>query len=262
MAVKKKRLARRVIGVTAHRATLKKAIRRGAVDAGTLSARNSVSGSDLVILAAPPDKITGVLKKIAPRLKKGCIVIDAASVKGAIVPAAEKILKAKAHFVGSHPMAGSEKRGIDKADAGLFRGAICILTRTRNTDKKALKVVSGFWEALGSKIRVMSVSRHDKIVSSISHLPHIAASALSLAVDRGSLELAAGGFKDTTRVASGSPGLWAPIFTLNRGNIAGDIEAYVKAVRAIKRSIVRGEKARLFRLLSDAKKRRDALESE
>ena len=114
LAVRKKGLALKVIGVAAHKSTIKKALKHRAISTGTLDIRNSVLGSDMVILATPVDKILSTLKKISPRLKKGCIVTDVASVKGAIVRPAEIILKSGVHFVGAHPMAGSEQRGIER----------------------------------------------------------------------------------------------------------------------------------------------------
>ncbi len=259
LATKKKGLASRVVGVTAHKSTLKKAQRRKAIDAGTLDIKRSVLGSDMVILATPVDKILSTLKKIRPYLKKGCIVIDVASVKNAIVHAAEKILGRRGYFVGAHPMAGSEKRGIDKADSNLFKNAPCVLTRTGRTNAKALRTISDFWKAMGSKIYILSPSEHDKKISNISHLPHIAASALSLAVRSSSMPFASTGFKDTTRIAAGDPGLWISILLANRRNVAADIKDYLKRLKGFGNSITRGEKAKLRKMLSDAKKKRDML---
>ena len=259
LATKKKGLASRVVGVTAHKSTLKKAQRRKAIDAGTLDIKRSVLGSDMVILATPVDKILSTLKKIRPYLKKGCIVIDVASVKNVIAHAAEKILGRRGYFVGTHPMAGSEKRGVDKADSNLFKNAPCVLTRTGRTNAKALRTVSDFWKAMGSKIYILSPSEHDKKISNISHLPHIAASALSLAAKSSSMPFASTGFKDTTRIAAGDPGLWIPILLANRRNVAADIKDYLKKLKGFGNSITRGEKDKLRKMLSDAKKKRDML---
>jgi len=259
LAIRKKGLASKVVGVTAHRSTLKKALRRKAISSGALDAKKAVLGSDMVILATPVDKVLSTLRKIKPCLKKGCVVIDVASVKGAIVRPAETILGKKGYFVGTHPMAGSEQKGIDKANSSLFKDALCILARTGRTSAKSLRLVSDFWKAMGSKVRVLSPSEHDKKISNISHLPHIAASALSLAAKLSSLEFASTGFKDTTRIAAGDPGLWISIFMANRGNVTADIEDYLKKMRYIKNLIARGKAGKLRRTLSTAKKKRDRL---
>jgi len=201
----------------------------------------------------------GTLKSITPQLKKGCIVIDVASVKGAIVHAAENIVGAKGYFVGVHPMAGSEQKGIGKAHSNLFKGAPCVLTKTRRTDAKALRCIFNFWKSLGSNMYILSPAEHDKRISNISHLPHIAAYALSLAARPSAMEFAATGFKDTTRIAASNPDLWISIFLANRGNVMTDIEDYLKRVKEIRNLIVRREKGKLKRVLSNAKKKRDIL---
>lgn len=257
LAAKKLRLAPCVIGVTAHKNTLKKALRRGAIDRGTLTADKSVIGSDMVVIATPVDNVLSTLRKTAPNLKKGCIVIDVASVKGAIVKDAEDIVKGRAYFVGTHPMAGSEQRGIEKADGSLFKGAPCIITGTGRTNRRALEAVSDFWRKLGSKVYRLSPPQHDKRISNISHLPHIAASALSLSAKPSSMEFASTGFGDTTRIAASDPDLWISILMANRKNVISDIENYLDALIDIRKTILRGKKKRLKRMLLKAKKKRD-----
>ncbi len=158
-----------------------------------------------------------------------------------------------------HPMAGSEQRGINKASASLFKGASCILTRTGKTDMKALRKVSGFWKALGSRMYVLSPAEHDKSISSVSHLPHVAASALSLAAKPSSLIFAASGFKDTTRIAAGDPNLWTSILLANHGNITADIRNYIRELKKIHAAIIRKQKPKLKKILTGAKKKRDML---
>ena len=259
LAVKKRKLTARVVGVTAHKESLKKALRRKAIDFGTLDLRKSVLNSDMVILATPVDKVVSTLKTISPRLKKNCIVIDVASVKENIVGKAEKAIGSKASFVGTHPMAGSEQRGVEKAGMDLFKGAPCILIRTKNTDAKAFKAVRDFWKALGSKIHVLSAKEHDEKISNISHLPHIAASCLSLSAALSSLQFAATGFRDATRIASSDPDLWTSILMSNRSNVAKDIKNYIKQLEKIRRVIASGKEGALRRALVDAKKKRDRL---
>lgn len=259
LAAKKHKLAARIVGVTAHKESLKKALKRRAIDFGTLDLKKSVLNSDMIILATPVDKVISTLKVVSPNLKKGCIVIDVASVKQAIVRKAEKIVGRKGSFIGAHPMAGSEQRGVEKADGNLFKNALCVLTKTKNTDAKALKAVHDFWKALGSKIRVLSAEEHDKKISNISHLPHIAASCLSLTAQPASLEFAATGFRDVTRIASSDPALWTSILMSNRGNVAKDIKSYIKQLEKVRHLIVNGKESALRRALISAKKKRDKL---
>lgn len=257
LAIKKRRLASKIVGVTAHRHTLERAKKRRAIDIGTLDVKKSVLDSEMVILAVPVDKILTTLKKIKPYLKKGCIVIDVASVKGAIVGAAERVIGARGYFVGTHPMAGSEKTGIDTADNSLFKDAPCILTKTKRTNFKALRVVSNFWKAVGAKIYILSPSEHDKRVSSISHAPHAIAAGLSLTVKPSSLKVASTGFRDTTRIASGDPGLWAAILTDNSASASADIKRFCKQMEIIGELIKAKDEPKLKTLLSKAKKKRD-----
>jgi len=150
------------------------------VENGTLDAGKSVAGADLVIIATPVNMVVPTIKEIRRYLKPGCVVTDVASTKGSIVSGAEAVLGRNAMFVGGHPMAGSEKRGVDKAKAGLFNGSICLLTKTGKTDKRALQALVRFWRRLGAKVTVISPARHDMLICEVSHLPHIAAAVLCL----------------------------------------------------------------------------------
>src|SRR3989338_7280264 len=133
LAVKKRRLASRVVGVTAHKESLRKASQRRAIDFGAMDPKKAVLGSDMVVLATPVDKILPTLESIVPYLKHGAIVIDVASVKGPVVKKAEKIIGKIGAFVGVHPMAGSERRGVESAVSNLFIGAPCVITKTKYT---------------------------------------------------------------------------------------------------------------------------------
>ena len=256
-AAKRKGLVSRIIGVTAHKNTLRKAMKRKAIDAGTLEVKESVSGSDMVVLATPVNRVLSTLKAITPYLKEGCIVTDVASVKEAIVRDSERILGKEAFFVGVHPMAGSEQRGIDKARGDLFKRSPCIVTKTKYTDKKALRLVLSFWKALGSKVYLLSPAEHDKRISNISHLPHVVASALSLSAKGKSMDFASTGFGDTTRIAASDPDLWISILTANRKNVVKDIEDYLDGLIDIRNSILQNKDRKLKNILIQAKKKRD-----
>jgi prephenate dehydrogenase len=168
-----------------------------------------------------------------------------------------------ARFVGGHPMAGSERSGVAAASADLFDGARCVLTPTPNTDQGALEAVEGLWSALGASVVRMSPAAHDELVAVVSHVPHLVAAALvnaaADATDGRALMLAAGGFRDTTRVASGPPDLWRDICLMNRGPVLAMLKSYLKEVESVRDAIERGDGGALLAALSRARATRDGL---
>jgi len=159
------------------------------------------------------------LKRIGPALRPGAIVTDVGSTKRTVVKLGEALLPAGVHFVGSHPMAGSEKRGVQVASADLYRGALCITTPTNRTDATALRAVETFWQDLGMRVTRLSPEDHDRILADVSHLPHALAAALvAMQADQGQ-HFAGKGFLDTTRIAAGDGGLWRDVFLDNADNL-------------------------------------------
>lgn len=259
LAIKKQCLAKEVIGVSRRKSTINRALSLGIVDAATLDVKKGVKGSDLVILTTPVLKIIDIAKIISDTLSKGTILIDVGSTKKDIVKNIERILPGSVSFVGSHPLAGSEKSGIIYAGYDLFKGAYCVLTKTNQTNPGALVKVKKFWKKLGMDIRIMSPERHDRVISRLSHLPHAVAVGLSNTCGKGDLCLAAGGFKDATRIASGKPELWKDIFITNRKNIVSDIKILKKELSKIERALRRNSSSELLRLLKKAKNIRDSV---
>jgi prephenate dehydrogenase len=259
LAIKEKKLAREVVGVSRKKSTIDYAIKHKIVDSTTVDLKYGVKDSDLVIIATPVLKIADIARAIAPFLKKGAIVTDAGSTKRYIVENIEKCRLKEIYFVGSHPIAGSEKKGIKYAEKDLFKDACCILTETKNTDPKAFRSVKKFWEALGMKTKTMSLESHDKLLSKISHLPHVAAFSLANSVGKNRIDLAAGGFKDTTRIASGDPELWKDIFLTNKVNLLKDMQIFKKELLKIETALKRSDSEVLLELLSKAKNIRDSL---
>lgn len=220
LALKKRNLAEKVIGVGREMHRLSKAIELAAVDEITTDLKIGTKTADLVILATPVSAILEIAPRLVPYLKPGCIVSDVGSTKSEIVHTLTPALGMDLHFVGSHPMAGSEVSGVEASRADLFEGATCVLTPIEGTNKAALSVVRSIWEAFGSRVIEMDPAEHDLIVGMTSHLPHIVASCL---VDLASEEenktlplLVAGGFRDMTRIAASSPDLWRDICLTNR----------------------------------------------
>ena len=259
LAIREKKLAKEIRGVSRRRSTIELAVKKRIVDCATLDLEDGVKGSDLVIIAAPVLKIADMARQAAPFLEKGAIITDAGSTKRRIVSDIEKAGFKGIDFVGSHPIAGSEKSGIRYADKDLFKGAYCILTKTKNTNPKALNKIKRFWAGLGMKVRIMSIEAHDRLLSKISHLPHAAAVILVNCAGRKGIDISAGGFKDTTRIASGEPELWKDIFLTNGDNLIQDIETLKRGLTKIQTTLRSSDETALLKLLGNAKAVRDSL---
>ncbi|MCM8796019.1 MAG: prephenate dehydrogenase/arogenate dehydrogenase family protein [Candidatus Omnitrophica bacterium] len=255
LAIKKKQIAKEVIGISRHRYTLALAKKIHAIDKGSLDLE-VIKDADLVILATPVNTILNLAPRISKIIKGNCIVIDVGSTKQEIVA---KLSKVFTHYLGAHPLAGSEKRGIVNATADLFKDSLCILTPTKNTDKKTLRKITRLWVELGAEVDILSANRHDKILSFTSHLPHIVAFSLIKSIPQRYLKFASGGLKDTTRIAGSESELWSDIFLSNRKNILGSIRILENNLEKIKSAITRKDKRRLNRILKKAKEKRDNL---
>jgi prephenate dehydrogenase len=221
----------------------------------------AVADADLVILCTPVGSMEGIAASIAPHLRPETVVTDAGSVKGCVVQQLEPLLGAR--FLGGHPMAGSEKSGISAARPDLFVGAPCILTPEESTDPRALRLVSAFWSALGSRPTVMSPVDHDRIVARVSHLPHALAFALVNLVNdslpAGSQNLAGGSYRDATRVAASDPSLWTGILTENCTEVAAALRDMGKLLQAMASALGKENPDSLLDFLKRAKEHRDSL---
>lgn len=259
LAIKRHKCARQVIGVFRHKATLKKALKARAIDKGVMDIRSGVKDADLVIIATPVHFIPAVVKEVARSAKPGAIVTDAGSTKEWIVGTVDAMLRSRKDisFVGSHPMAGSEHAGVEFAKSDLFEGSACIVTKTSKTDRGAIKRIVDFWESIGGRVTVMSPAEHDRTVSLISHLPHVVAFSLAGAVPLDQTRYAAEGFKDTTRVASSDPDLWADIFLTNPKAILSAGRMFNKTYSDLLKAISKNDRRRTVAILKKAKTKRD-----
>jgi prephenate dehydrogenase len=254
--IKKNKLAGEVVGVARHKASLAQAIKMKAIDRGSLSL-DIIKGADLIILATPVDSIIALRKEILKNAGKDCVVTDVGSTKEKIVSLLGKDFK---NYIGSHPLAGSEKRGIENASQDIFKDSLCILTPTKKASKKALGKIKSLWLKTGSRVVILSPEVHDKALSFTSHLPHIAAFSLINSVPLNFLKLSSGGLKDTTRVALSSPLLWQAIFLTNRNDLLSALAVFEKNLRMIKSAIKNNDRKTLTRILSQAQKKRSILE--
>lgn len=257
-AIKKRGLADTVVGIGRRVSSIKEALRRGAIDEGTLDPVKGIRGADLVIIATPVGLIPEIARKISGSLSKGCIMTDVGSTKGEVVRSLERVMPKDSHFIGSHPLAGSEKRGVKFAQENLLKGSVVIMTKTKRTKKAALDKLSEFWRSLGvGRVVITSPDEHDTVVAEISHLPHIAAVAIVNTASDKSLEFASSGFKDTTRIAASDPGIWRDICVTNRRQIIKAIERYERNIVRLKNLIRNGSAAQLRKEFERSKARRE-----
>jgi prephenate dehydrogenase len=222
-----------------------------------------VRDADLIVLCTPVGTMPALAREIAAAAPPGAIITDVGSVKGALVAELGAIFRGRMRFVGSHPMAGSEQTGLRAARADLFRGAVCIVTPEPDSDGAAVAGVGAFWESLGCTVRQLPPAVHDEAVALISHLPHLLAATLvqvALQTNEDALGLCGPGFRDTTRVASGSPEMWAEILAANAPAVRSALDAMIEKLHGIRDILAADpESDRLRLFLTQAKSRRDAL---
>jgi prephenate dehydrogenase len=255
LAARKRRLARHILGVGRDPAALERAARRGAIDA-PCDLQEAARRSQFIVVCTPVDTIAEHVEKIASQCAAHTLITDVGSTKKDIVNRLAGL-----PFVGSHPLAGSEKSGADHADADLFQGRITVVTPTLATPPDALSRTTAFWTALGSQVRLMDPEAHDRALALTSHLPHLVAAAVAGVLPPELYELTATGFRDTTRVAAGRPALWTGIFFQNRAALLDALQGLTAQVERYRAALEAGDAAALDSLLTHAKKVRDALAS-
>ena len=263
LAARRRRLAREVAGFIRRTASLKDCEKTGAVDYATTDLLAAVSNADLVILCTPLSQMRPRVAEMLPALKRGAIVTDVGSVKTSVVRGLESLIqKSGAHLVGSHPMAGAEKTGVLAARADLFANSVCVVTPAKKSNAAAVRKVEQFWKSLGARTLRLAPEQHDALVSRSSHLPHIVAAALAnlvLAPARSEFQSAvcANGFRDTTRIASGSPEMWRDIALANRKNLSRSVDAFISDLQEFQRVLNKSDAKAISRFLETAKERRD-----
>jgi len=259
LALRRRGLADEVVGVGHRDSTLKEAARRGAIDRFTLDAAEGVAGADLVVLATPVGLFGPLMAQAAPALADGCLITDVGSTKRAVLEAVLPHVPDGCRFVGSHPLAGSEARGIAAADVDLYGGATVLVVPTPRSDDAALERVERLWQALGSRTRRIDAETHDRLLAGTSHLPHLVAAALVNALGDGADALVASGFLDTTRIASGDPALWRDIFMTNADELLAALDRFEATLGAMRSALSDRDAEAVRRLLDEAKRRRDAM---
>ena len=259
----KRRFPRSVIIGYDSRLALRRAIHRRAIDSAAPSAKHAVAAADLVILAMPVSGVVASLRHVAKWKKPGAVVTDVGSVKQAVMSRAERFFP-NGSFVGGHPMAGVEHAGIEAASELLFESAVYVLTPSSSTPPATLKRLGRFITSLGARVLVLDAATHDSVASAVSHLPQLAAVALVQVAGKRHLEarrhlqLAAGGFRDLTRIASSRFDLWGDVLAFNSKKICEALDLYIDELRLYRRTIV-GNSRRLRRSFQSARRIRERI---
>jgi prephenate dehydrogenase len=263
LAARKLGLAREIAGYVRREKTIAECEKAGAMDYAITDLLAAVSNADLVILCTPLAQMRPLAEQFLPALKRGAIVTDVGSVKAGVVRELESLVaKAGAHFVGSHPMAGGEKTGVAAARADLFKNAVCVVTPAKKSNVGAVRKLERFWKSLGSRVLKLPPEQHDLFVSRTSHLPHVLAATLAHLVlgpsqPKGQSQLCATGFRDTTRIASGSPEMWRDIALANRKHIARSVSAYISELQKFEKVLKSADAKAIEKNFAESKARRD-----
>lgn len=261
LALRQRQLAKNIIGIGRRQASLRVARRVGAVSHTTIDLNKGVAEADLVIICTPVGTVVDHVRQAAEHCRERTLITDVGSTKQSIVAALDSGLSHDCRFLGSHPLAGSEKAGAGFAAADLFEGRMAILTPTKNTRAEDFDALEQFWQSLGSVVVQMKPEDHDRAIALTSHLPHVAASALVLTLPEEFFRLVGTGMLDTTRVAAGDPELWRQILVENRENVLLALEEYGAKLASLHAAIRDNDQAEITRFLTLAKKNRDALGS-
>jgi prephenate dehydrogenase len=260
LAIRQRGLAGRVIGIGRSPQALETAVSCGAIDQGTTDPVQAVRDAQLIVIATPVDRIVLHATQVLSACGSDAIVTDAGSTKQAIVQALDPVDGSELRFVGSHPLAGSEKTGAEHATAELFVGRTVVVTPTERTRDADITRLESFWTALGARVCRMSPEQHDRAVAATSHAPHLIAAALALATDKEHMPLVASGWLDTTRIAAADAALWEPIFAANREHVLKALASFETTLLSLRRAIEAGDGNELTKLLAQAGNVRKAAE--
>jgi prephenate dehydrogenase len=265
MALRERKLAGEVIGFGRGRPNLETALGRGAIDRFAQDAAEAAAGADLLVLAVPVRAIAAVASDLLPHTSPDALVTDAGSVKAPVVAALEGVVTPPRAFVGSHPVAGTERSGAAAAFATLFENERCILTPTRATPAAATEKVAELWRAVGMRVETMEPGEHDRLLALVSHLPHAVAWALIDAIEaarvggRDPLAYSGGGLRDTTRIASSDPVMWRDIFVDNRAECVRALDGFAASVERLRKLIADGDGAAIERELERLREARERI---
>ncbi len=262
LALKKKRIAREVVGVGRGRANLRQAMRIGAIDS-IATLESAVRDADLVLVSTPVSHFPGIFRRLGRSVNPEALITDAGSTKRDVVAAARKGLGSKiGQFIPAHPIAGAEKSGAAAASADLFKGKRVVLAPLPSNAARSIRKVEAAWRACGARVSRMTPAEHDSVFAAVSHLPHVLAYALvsDIAGRRNAGPLfgyAAGGFRDFTRIASSHPEMWRDICMANGDRLLHELSSYEKKLRTIRRILRKKDAVGLENLFAGARAARE-----
>ncbi|HYE31046.1 MAG TPA: prephenate dehydrogenase/arogenate dehydrogenase family protein [Methylomirabilota bacterium] len=263
LAMKRARLSEQICGFVRRPESIDECLQLGVVDQCGCDLHTAVENADLLILCTPIGKMRDLLLAAIPSIKPGALITDVGSVKASVARELEPLaVQAGATFIGSHPMAGSERMGVNASKIDLFSKAISVVTPTVSSPKSKVQALVELWEGVGARPLVMSPEQHDELVSRSSHLPHVVAAelanyVLSPAHPKEQAMLCATGFRDTTRVASGSPEMWRDIALANSKNLARVLRAFIEHLEEFKAALEDQDDKKITEFFETAKQRRD-----
>ncbi|OYP36116.1 prephenate dehydrogenase [Rhodopirellula sp. MGV] len=249
----------KVTGYSRRESTCKTAIECGAVDEGFTELSKACEGCDVAVICSPVDKIASLAAEASAALPDQALITDVGSTKGLIVDEVNALVPTvRAQFVAAHPIAGSEKTGVENAIADLFDDKCVILTPTDQTPPAQLDRAKQFWALTGGNITLMTPAEHDQRLAAVSHVPHLVSSLLAAFPDEPALPLVGSGWKDMTRVAAGDPAMWTAICDHNRGAIINQLDHFIDELKSLKSLLAAEDSGALLRWLEHAKARKDS----
>ncbi|MDJ0832397.1 MAG: prephenate dehydrogenase/arogenate dehydrogenase family protein [Gammaproteobacteria bacterium] len=265
LALKQQGFVKRVTGCGRTEASLQKGVELGVLDDYSLAVSEAVAGADVVVLAVPLGAMHSTMRQMAAGLDANTVVTDVGSAKASVVEDARATLgEHMTNFVPGHPIAGTERSGVEAGFATLYQDRKTILTPEADTNPQAIDVVTQMWQATGADVETMSVEHHDHVLAATSHLPHMLAfslvSHLSKMSDQDEIfGYAAGGFRDFTRIAASDPVMWRDICLANGDALLSLIEGYKLELDHVSQAIRDNNPDALYELFRDAKHTREQL---
>ncbi|NLS95046.1 MAG: prephenate dehydrogenase [Planctomycetaceae bacterium] len=255
---------KRIVGIGRNRDRLEEALRLDAITDILCLSDNLSAGLaevELIVVCTPVGLIVDQIRELAAHARPGTLFTDGGSTKRSIAEALDGPLANDCRFVGSHPLAGSEKTGVDHARAELFEGRVAMIAPTKNSREEDVQRLAGFWEALGARVVQIAPDEHDRAMAATSHMPHAVAVALAASLSDEFKDLTGTGFGDTSRLAAGDPDMWQQIFLDNRQHVGNSIRNFVEELQRLAELIEDADATKLEKYLTRAKKKRDALGS-
>lgn len=259
LAAKQRGVATQVVGIGRDATKLGDLVQRGLVDSATTDLAEGVAEADLVVVCTPVETVAATVNQLLPLVTPECLITDVGSTKQTIVEQVEATPAAGPTFVGSHPLAGDHRSGAEFARGDLFEGRVVVVTPSEQSPPEATDRVQQFWQACGARVVLMTAAEHDAALAATSHLPHLVASVLAGSTPSEVLELAATGWRDTTRIAAADPALWRQIFASNRTQVLEALKNFETRLVGVREALANGDDEQLEQQLAEGKQTRDAV---